>query len=32
VNDLWREERDTWRERWGDHAVENKKDRKDLDW
>lgn len=32
VNDLWREERDTWRERWGDRAVENKKDRKDLEW
>jgi hypothetical protein len=32
VNDLWREERDTWRERWGVHAVENRKDQKDLEW
>ncbi|KAJ5216519.1 uncharacterized protein N7498_002926 [Penicillium cinerascens] len=31
VNELWRQERDTWRERWGDHAVEDKKD-SELEW
>lgn len=31
VNELWRQERDTWRERWGDHAVEDKKDSA-LEW
>lgn len=34
VNDLWREERDVWRERWGDYAVEKgvKKDGASLEW
>lgn len=43
VNELWRQERDTWRERWGDHAIEDnekdkdqdqdkKKEKKDLAW
>jgi hypothetical protein len=37
VNDLWREERDVWRERWGDRRVEGDGDggsggRKELEW
>ncbi|KAJ5095117.1 hypothetical protein N7532_007408 [Penicillium argentinense] len=34
VNDLWREERGVWRERWGDRAVEKDGDgkRKELEW
>lgn len=39
VNDLWREERDVWRERWGDRRVEGDSDggsgsgmRKELEW
>ncbi|KAJ5584060.1 uncharacterized protein N7459_003860 [Penicillium hispanicum] len=33
VNDLWREERDVWRERWRDRAVEGSgMERKDLEW
>ncbi|KAJ5364721.1 uncharacterized protein N7496_010434 [Penicillium cataractarum] len=39
VNDLWREERDVWRERWGDRRVEGESDggsgsggRKELEW
>ena len=32
VNDLWREERDVWRERWGDRRVEEGNGRKDLEW
>jgi len=30
VNDLWREERDIWREMWGDRAVEREKG--ELEW
>lgn len=33
VNDLWREERDIWRERWGDRAAEKGEGkRKELEW
>ncbi|KAJ5927972.1 hypothetical protein N7466_006928 [Penicillium verhagenii] len=34
VNTLWREERDVWRERWGDRKVEGEyaDGRKDLEW
>lgn len=32
VNDLWKEERDVWRERWGDRAVEGDGKRKELEW
>ncbi|KAK5798568.1 hypothetical protein VI817_004858 [Penicillium citrinum] len=32
VNDLWREERNVWMERWGDRAVKDGSERKDLDW
>lgn len=34
VNDLWREERDVWRERWGDRRVEGEyaEGRKELEW
>ncbi|CAI7637932.1 unnamed protein product [Penicillium manginii] len=32
VNDIWKEERDVWRERWGDRAVEGDGKRKELEW
>lgn len=32
VNDLWREERNVWMERWGDRAVKDGSERKDWDW
>lgn len=36
VNELWRQERDTWRERWGDHAIEDQDTdqdkKKNLEW
>jgi hypothetical protein len=32
VNDLWKEERDVWRERWGDRGVEGEGKRKQLEW
>ncbi|KAJ5645571.1 hypothetical protein N7507_011582 [Penicillium longicatenatum] len=34
VNDLWREERDVWRERWGDRRIEGEytEGRKELEW
>jgi hypothetical protein len=36
VNELWRQERDTWRERWGDHAIEDQNTdqdkKKNLEW
>ncbi|KAJ5641543.1 hypothetical protein N7490_005543 [Penicillium lividum] len=35
VNTLWREERDVWRERWGDRKVENVDEngrKKELEW
>lgn len=34
VNDLWREERNVWRERWGDRKVEGEyaEGRKELEW
>lgn len=32
VNDLWREERNVWMERWGDRAVKDGGERKELDW
>ncbi|KAJ5792151.1 uncharacterized protein N7503_008129 [Penicillium pulvis] len=34
VNDLWREERNVWRERWGDRRVEGEyaEGRKELEW
>lgn len=32
VNDIWKEERDVWRERWGDRALEGDGKRKELEW
>lgn len=32
VNDLWKEERDVWLERWGDRAIKKDGERKELEW